>query len=215
MEYKYGRFAIHNLMLYVCSTMLAVYFLQQLIGVPVVQYLFLSRGALLSGQIWRIITFIFIPPMSSPFWLLITLYFYYYIGSTLENQWGAFKFNLYYVTGIVAAVLAALIGGMGDATYLNLSLFLAFAQLFPDTEFMLFFFLPVKAKWLAWLDWGLFAVQFFFGGFSTKMTILFAVANFMLFFGKDFINDIRYNLKYRGTRNNYRKAMRDNDRRGR
>lgn len=215
MEYKYGRFAIHNLMVYVCSTMLAVYFLQMLLGLPVIQYLVLSRGALLQGQIWRIITFIFVPPASSPFWLLISLYFYYYIGSSLEHQWGAFKFNLYYLTGIVFAVFAALIAGFGDVTYLNLSLFLAFAQLFPDTEFLLFFILPVKAKWLAWADWGLFAIQFLLGGFSTKMTILFAVANFLLFFGQDFINDIRYYFRYRGTRNNYRKSMRDNDRRGR
>ncbi|MEG0853211.1 MAG: hypothetical protein RSF82_05025 [Angelakisella sp.] len=215
MEYKYGRFAIHNLMIYICSTMLAVYFLQMLIRIPVIQYLSLYRGALLQGQIWRVITFIFIPPMSSPFWLLISLYFYYFIGSSLEHQWGAFKFNLYYFTGIVATVLAALISGYGDATYLNLSLFLAFAQLFPDTEFMLFFIIPVKAKWLAYLDWALFAWNFLFGSFSVKVTILFAIANFMLFFGKDFINDIRYNLKYRDTRNNYRKAMRDNDRRGR
>lgn len=215
MEYKYGRFAIHNVMMYICSTMLAVYFLQMLIGVPVIQYLTLSRSALMHGQIWRIITFIFVPPMSSPFMMLISLYFYYFIGNTLEQQWGAFKFNLYYLTGIVAAVCAALISGYGDVTYLNLSLFLAFAQLFPDTEFLLFFFLPIKAKYMAYLDWALFALQFLFGGFSTKMTILFAVANFMIFFGKDFINDIRSYFMYRGTRNNYRRQMRDNDRRGR
>ncbi|MEG1777907.1 MAG: hypothetical protein RR209_02925, partial [Angelakisella sp.] len=71
------------------------------------------------------------------------------------------------------------------------------------------------AKYMAYLDWALFALQFLFGGFSTKITILFAVANFMIFFGKDFINDIRSYFMYRGTRNNYRRQMRDNDRRGR
>lgn len=216
LEYKYGRFAVHNLMIYICATMLAVYLLQYVAGVPVVPYIALSRDALLRGQIWRLITFIFVPPASSPFWLLISLYFYYFIGNSLEQYWGAFKFNLYYLAGILFAIAAALLSGYGNVEYLNLSLFLAFAQLFPDTEFMIFFVLPVKAKYLAYIDWAFFGIQLLFGSFSTKIAVLFAVGNFMLFFGRDFIDGFRHFRRYNNsTRVNFRRQMRDNDRRGR
>lgn len=216
LEYKYGRYAIHNLMIYICTTMLAVYFLQYMLGLPIVQNIMLVRAGLFRGQIWRLITFVFVPPGSSPFWLLISLYFYYTIGSALEQHWGAFKFNMYYLSGILFAIVAALFTGFGDVQYLNLSLFLAFAQLFPDTEFMLFFILPVKAKYLAWLDWALFGFQFLFGGISTKVTVLFAVGNFLLFFGREFFDGFRSFRRYNNaTRVNFRRAMRDKERKDR
>jgi len=211
LEYKYGRYAIHNLMVYITTTMLAIYFLQNLLNVPILQYTILTRAGLMRGEIWRIITFIFTPPMASPFWILLSLYFYYFIGSSLENQWGAFKFNIYYLTGIIGMVIAALISGYGDVQYLNLSLFLAFAQLFPDTEFMLFFILPIKAKYLAYFDWVLFGFGFLFGSFNAKMAILFSVLNFLLFFGGDFINTIKRKNSYRQTRNNFRRANNNNN----
>lgn len=216
LEYKYGRFAIHNLMAYLCATTLAVYFLQMIVTVPLGGYMALTRDALLHGQIWRLVTFLFVPPMSSPLWTLIALYFYYSIGNTLEQHWGAFKFNLYYASGILFAIAAALIGGYGNVSYLNLSLFLAFAQLFPDTEFLIFFVLPVKAKYLAYLDWALFAVNFVFGSFSTKVVILFAIGNFLLFFGKDFWDGLRRFKRYNNaTRVNFRREMNRRDREGR
>ncbi len=101
-----------------------------------------------------------------PFALLISLYFYYWIGSTLERQWGTAKFNLYYISGtlltVLGVVLASLITGNPYLTaagtgYVNLSMFFAFAFLFPDTTVLLFFILPVKMKWLAYLDGALFA----------------------------------------------------------
>ena len=216
LEYKYGRYAIHNLMSYICVTMLAVYFLQMLLRAPIIPFLSLSRGALLQGQVWRLITFIFIPPISTPFFTLISLYFYYFIGNSLEQQWGVFKFNLYYATGIIFAIIAALISGYGTVTYLNLSLFLAFAQLFPDTQFMLFFFIPIKAKYLAYFNLFVFGIQFFMGGWSAKLAILLAVANFLLLFGRDFIDGLRRFRKYNNaTRVNFRREMRERDRRNR
>ncbi len=207
-QLRFGRYAIHNLMMYVCSTMLAVYFLQYMLYIPVISWLDLSRSALLHGEVWRLITFIFIPPNNSPFWLLFSLYFYYFIGNSLEGAWGSFRFNIYYLFGMLFAIAAALITGYGSNQWLNLSLFLAFAQLFPDSEFLIFFVLPVKAKYLAYVDWVLFALGFLFGGWSNRVTILFAIANFLLFFGKDFIDSIRNYFRYRDTRRNFRKNMR-------
>ena len=129
-------------------------------------FLTFNLNALLHGEVSRLVTFVFVPAYSSPFALLISLYFYYWIGSTLERQWGTAKFNMYYISGalltVLGVVLASLITGNPYLTaagtgYVNLSMFLAFAFLFPDTQLLLFFFIPVKIKWLAYLDGALFA----------------------------------------------------------
>ena len=129
-------------------------------------FLAFNLNGLLHGEIWRIVTFIFYPSSGSPFWLLISLYFYYWIGSTLERQWGTAKFNLYYFSGmlltVLGTILASIITGnnfitVAGTTYVNLSMFFAFAMLFPDTTVLFMFFLPVKMKWLAYLDGALFA----------------------------------------------------------
>ena len=215
LEYKYGRYAIHNLMLYVVVTMLAVYFMQYFLGMPMYRWLSLTRDGLMHGQIWRLVTFIFLPPNTSPIWMVFFLYFSYLIGNSLEQHWGAFKFNLYYLLGILFLVASALISGGTTVEYLNLSLFLAFAQLFPDTQFMLFFFIPVKAKWLAWADWALFGFNLIIGivtfNWPLVLSILFTVANFLLFFGGDLYNQLRYRFGYNSTRNNFRRAMRENE----
>ena len=133
-------------------TMLCVYAMTYIFGVPLVSYLGLSLPTLLSGQVWRLVTFIFIPPATSVIGLAFTLYFYYFVGSALENEWGSFEFNVYYLFGMVGAIIAALLSGYADNTYLNLSLFLAFAQLFPEERLMLFYLIPVKVKWLAYVE---------------------------------------------------------------
>ena len=147
----------------------AVYILSMLTAASdpsALAFLTFNLNGLLHGEVWRIVTYIFYPSSSSPFWLLISLYFYYWIGSTLERQWGTAKFNLYYFSGmlltVLGAVLASLVTGnyyitVAGTTYVNLSMFFAFAMLFPDTTVLFMFFLPVKMKWLAYLDGALFA----------------------------------------------------------
>ena len=195
MEYKYGRYAIKNLMMYITVTMLAVYVLNFMLNVPIIPSLFFSRGAIMHGQIWRLITFIFIPPLNtSVFMVAIAMYFYYSVGTTLESYWGSFKFNIYYLLGIIGAIVAGFISGYGDTTYLNLSLLLAFSQLFPDQQFLLFFIIPIKAKYLGYFNLLLFALAFLTGNFATKMAIVFSLINFFLFFGSDFMNDMKYRI---------------------
>ena len=53
----------------------------------------LDRSFLLRGQVWRLVTFLFLPPSSSPLWILFNLYFYCLLGRGLEQQWGVFRFN--------------------------------------------------------------------------------------------------------------------------
>lgn len=217
LERKYGRFAVPNLMIYITLTMLAVYILQGVVGIPVMPWLAFSRAAILRGQIWRLITFVFSPPGSGVLTVVIALYFYYFIGSSLENAWGAFQFNVYYLFGILGAIIAGFISGSTTNTYLNLSLFLAFAQLYPEQRVLLFFIIPVKVKWLAWADWALFGLQFLAGVFygfvykdwSTCAAILMSLLNFFLFFGPGFADRWKNNRRYSATRRNWRREMGD------
>ena len=154
------RFGIPNLMRVIVIGNVAVYVLMLLTmraDANALSFLYLDGSKVLRGEIWRIVTFIFVPASSSPFWLAISLYFYYWIGSTLERQWGTAKFNLYYISGalltVLGVVLASLITGNPYLTaagtgYVNLSMFFAFATLYPNLQFLLFFIIPVKAKLL-------------------------------------------------------------------
>ena len=141
------------------------------------QYLAMDAGAVMHGQIWRVVTFLMQPPSSSPIFMVFALYLYYMIGQHLEATWGAFRFNLYFFTGVLFHVIAAFIAyfvtgisfPIGTA-YLNLSLFFAFAAMYPDMEFLFFFVLPIKVKWLAIIDGVLFGytiVQAFLPAYST------------------------------------------------
>lgn len=168
-----------------------------------------DRSAILRGQIWRIVTFVFIPPNSSPFFIFLSLYFYWLIGSSLENQWGAFRFNVFYLCGVIGTMLFGFITGYATNYYLNLSLFFAFALIFPDFQLMLFFILPVKVKYLALLD----AIGFFWmlltAGWPQKIALLVAIGNILLFFWKDFKNNInnwyrRYKFRRDLNNNRYR-----------
>ena len=147
-------------------------------------FLYFNRELILRGQIWRVLTFIFIPPKQSLLFILFALYFYYILGTALENRWGSRRFNLYYLVGILGNILGGFILGFNDNTFLNMSLFLAFACLYPDFEIMLFFFLPVKMKYVAIADAVLLLLQFFRSTGAVKLCMLFSMLPFFLFFGK-------------------------------
>ena len=211
LERKLRRFAISDLMKYIVFGQAAVYLLMLIwptVGYRLYSAITLSRSALLRGQIWRIVTFVFAPPNSSPLFIIFALYFYYMIGAGLEARWGKVKFNLYYLIGMAAAVIACLITGYAGNTYLNLSLFFAYAALYPDVEVLLFMILPVKMKVLAVLDAALYTWQFIVGNASTRVTILLCLANVFLFLGGDIVGTIRRESHYRKTRYNFRKTMR-------
>ena len=157
LEKKFGRYAIHNLMYYVIILYALGYVINVMAPDFYTGYLSLDPTAILHGQIWRIVTFIIYPPSTGLFFFLISMYLYYSIGKVLELQWGAFRFNLYLLTGMLLHVVAAFlscyvfganIGPMFGTYYLNYSLFFAFAATYPNMQFLLFFIIPIKAKWL-------------------------------------------------------------------
>lgn len=147
----------------------------------------LDPSLVMKGEVWRLVTFLFIPPTTSPIWLLFTLYFYYMVGSTLEHEWGPFKFNIYYLLGVLGTIGAAFLGGTGSAMFLNLSLIFAFSYLFPNYQMLIFFMLPVKIKYLS-MFYALTLVLMFLGNpVYGLITVSGSVLNFLLFFGKDII----------------------------
>src|SRR5690606_18266515 len=120
-----------------------------------------------------------------PFWIIFTLYFYYMIGTSLEHEWGAFKFNVYYFIGVLGTIAGAFLGGLGTSTFLNLSLIFAFAYLFPIYQIMIFFFFPVKIKYLALFYAAGLVFTFALMPIVGLITVLGSAVNFILFFWKD------------------------------
>lgn len=162
LERKFGRYAINNLMYYIIILYIGGYLIDMLNPGFFYAYLSLNVEAILHGQIWRLVTFLAQPMDTSIIFLAFALHLYYMIGQHLEAQWGAFRFNLYFFAGVLFHITAAFVvyfvTGVSmpiGTTYLNLSLFFAFAALYPNVEFLLFFIIPVKVKYLALFD-GLF-----------------------------------------------------------
>ncbi len=204
LERKYGRDAISGLMKYIVAANLAV-FLLEVINPGLEANLMLIPQAVMKGQVWRLVTFILIPPATSAFWILFTLYFYYIIGMGLEQAWGSFKFNIYYLVGMIATIIVSLIGGSpATGVFINLTLFLAFASIYPNHEVLLFFILPVKVKYLGILNAVLLAQQFIMGGIGIKLMILASLANYFIFFGKDFIELFKAKKKVKKNKEKFK-----------
>lgn len=163
LEKKFGKYAISNLMWYIILLYGVGFVIQMIMPAFYSNYLALDARAILHGQVWRIVTFLIQPPTGSIWFIIFSLYLYYMIGTQLERSWGAFRFNLYFFMGVlfhvIAAIVVYLVTGLSlplGTSYLNLSLFFAFAMLYPDVEFLLFFVIPIKVKYLAWLNGAFF-----------------------------------------------------------
>ena len=157
----------------------------------VIYYLALYPKAVLQGQLWRLVTFVFIPASSGVLTLLF-LYFYYFIGSVMEREWGRAKFSLYFFMGMLFTVVYSfavyfLTGKSPDpysvAEYIYLSMFFTFATYYPDVQVLLFFILPIKIKWLAWVDAVFFVYSVFTLPFPNSLLPVVAILNYLLFCG--------------------------------
>ncbi|MBF7097719.1 rhomboid family intramembrane serine protease [Alkalibacter mobilis] len=210
LERKIRKYAIHNLMYYIVVLTGLVFLLSMFFGGNFVNRLYFSPELIMRGEFWRVITFIFIPPSNSIIWIIFALYFYYMIGRTLEQQWGTARFNLYYAFGVLGTVVASLLtGNIGTPTYLNLSLFMAFAHLFPDFQVLLFLIIPVKMKYLAYLNWFFFGYSILVGTPSQRVAAIVALANFFIFFYSDFTRKMRIRNNSKDTRSNFNKQIRE------
>lgn len=201
------RFSIPNLMTYVVGGM-AICFVLNMFGLNVYAWFGLSRSAIFRGEIWRLVTFIFLPNTSSIISLVFSLYFYYLIGNALQGQWGTSRFTAFYLFGVIGTIIACLITGSASNTYLNLSLFLAFAAVYPNYQILLFFFIPIKVKYLGIADLIYLVYLLIIGTWPMRAAILFSLLNIILFMGGDMINTLRDESKYWKTRRNFKRTMR-------
>lgn len=202
--YRHPRFGIPNLMQVIVVGNIIVFLLAMFAGWNSISFLSFDLQHILHGELWRLVTFIFVPNNSSPLWLAVSLYFYYFIGSSLEREWGTAKFNLYYFSGVVLTVLstvvASLISGsnfsVAGTGYINMSMFFAFAMLYPETQVLLFFIIPLKIKWLAWIDGGFFLLSILSsilrGDLVGWVAPVIALLNFVVFFWTAICDEINY-----------------------
>ncbi len=188
LERRLGHWAVPNLTL-IMTGALGVTFGMQLLWPGTQWHLVFSRATILDGELWRLVTFLILAPPWHPLFAAFSLYLFYLMGTALEHEWGAFRFNLFILVGYLATVLAGFLlpGGLATNTFLLGSVFLAFAHLFPDFTLHLFFILPVKIKWLALLTWLLYGWTLLTGSGMERALVLAAVANFLLFFGRDIV----------------------------
>lgn len=192
LERKIGWLAIPNLALILVVAMgavwLADFVLVRLEVIPLSYYLQFNRTLVLRGEVWRVLTFIFVPENDGTLFVFLTLYFFWFMGSTLEAEWGAFRFTIYYLMGYLGSLASGFIMGFTTNYYLNLSLFLAFAILNSEVKVLLFFFFPIKVKWLALLDFVIILIDLILGSWIARVAILFALLNVILFFWKPLYN---------------------------
>lgn len=159
LERKFGKYAIPNLMFYIIILYALGFVLNMVAPSFYYEQLSLNMHAIMQGEVWRLVTFIVQPPNTNLLFVVFTLYLYYMIGRQLEYAWGVFRFNLYFFMGVLFHILAAvLVYVIFDASlpmgtyYLNMSLFFAYAALYPNQRFYILALIPVKVKWLAWID---------------------------------------------------------------
>jgi hypothetical protein len=181
LERVFGRFAIPNLIQFIVGGMAIVWVMSQ-VRPGIVARLTLDTVAVRHGEVWRLVTFLFFPGARDPIWVMISLYLTWWIGSSLDAHWGAFKFNAYYLLGAIGTIGAALIAGPTSNEWLNASLFLAFATVFPEVQMLVAFIIPVRVKWLGLVTAGFLGYEAITNGWDTRAAILAAFGNYVLFF---------------------------------
>lgn len=198
LERKLGRFAIPNLTVYLLIGYVigfgVMYLMPEMVG-----YLTLEPALILRGQVWRLISWVLIPPTTNLISLVFLVLLYYSLGTALERTWGSFRYNVYIFSGLLFTVLAVFglyafyyfrygvevplsVIGLIGTNYITMSIFLAFAAIYPNMEVMLYFILPIKMKWMALVYVGLAGYDFLNGGIGIRVAIGASLLNFVIFF---------------------------------
>ena len=185
LERKYGRYGIPNLTNILVAGQILVFAIELFIDRTITAWVGLNRFFLLQGQIWRAITFVFIPfSGGSILSVVLGIYFTWFVGTALEKEWGDFRYTLYFLLGMVGTVLACLLTGVTASTYcLSLSLLLAFAMLYPEVQLLLFFVIPIRVKYFGFFAAALWVFSFLSAPLAGKLSYLLSMLNVWAFFG--------------------------------
>jgi hypothetical protein len=194
LEQRFGRYTFPYLLPVLLAGQALVYLATTTGQVGLDQLILVGAGLRQGGMEWiRAFTFMVTPMADSPLWFALGLYVTWLIGSALERQWGEFRFGVYLGTGWLATVLVAWLFPWMPVTnvFIMGSLTLAFARLFPDVEFLLFFVLPVKVKYIGWVMWGFYGLQLLSGPAPVRAVLLAGILPYLLFFGKETVTDLQ------------------------
>ncbi len=207
LEKKYGHWGLEGLIRHISLLMLLVFFLDRS-GMLPYHMLYLHRDAIMSGQLWRIFTFLLIPGSTNFLFLIFELSILVMCADGLEAKWGTFKLTVYYAVGAVSNILVVLM--MPEVQlgshYMYMSLYLGFATLYPDHELLLYMVLPIKIKYLAMISGAIMIYNFALGPAYLKIAIALTVGNYLLFFAGDAIAAIRHNRRQYARAAEFEKA---------
>lgn len=227
LERKFGKYAIKNLTRYMIIGY-AIGYLIYAFAPTVYYYLMLVPSLVLEGQVWRLVTWVITPPSYDHFILMIIeLWFYYFIGTLLENTMQSFLYNLYIFGGLFFTMLGSVLGYIlcvyvfnvpmtlsllstsATTEYICLSLFLAVSVYYPDMEILLSFLIPVKMKWLSILYIVFTVYSFIKASMMGRIYIVMSLLNFIIFYfcTRDFRHLSPQRIK---RKRNYRKQVRVN-----
>lgn len=207
LEQKYGHWGLEGLIRYISMLMLVVFFLDRS-GMLPYHMLYLHRDSILSGQVWRIFTFLLIPFSSNFLFLIFELSILVMCADGLEAKWGTFKLTAYYMAGAVANIIVVLIlpEVQFGSYFIYMSLFLGFATIYPDYEILLFLILPIKIKYLAMVSGGLMIYNLAVAPLYVKIAIALTVGNYLLFFAPAAVSTIRHNRRQYARSTEFEKA---------
>ncbi|MEP7078502.1 MAG: rhomboid family intramembrane serine protease [Chthoniobacterales bacterium] len=211
LERRFGFLAIPGLIRIVVA-FTALVFVLALLNPEYVGVLSLDPVAVRHGQIWRLFTYIFLPRTFHPVWIVFALWFLWYIGEGLERAFGPFRLTLYFLIGMLGTTVAAWFFGADFSNrFLAASLFYAFARFYPDEVIYVFFILPLKIKWVAWISAALLFYGFFVNSTSYRIALVVALSNYLIFFGRDIFYEARHRKEVSSRRKRFDVQSRDVD----
>ena len=216
LEARFGHLAIPGLPTYIAGFSALCFILMQ-IDRDYVSFLMFDRQRILQGEVWRLFTFFFIPHTGSilplPGWINAAFYvvFLIWMGSGLDQAWGAFRTNVYCLVGWAAIATGAFFfGGFFAPILWTESMFLAFAWFYGDSQILLYFF-PVKVRWMAWFSVAYMTFLCVFGGLGMLVSVLAALTNYFLFFGKANFEMARQEQEHTARREKFRRELRTSE----
>jgi len=216
LERKFGRWAIPNVTVFLIVgqvLIFAVMTIRAREGGNLLANVVLDPAKVAEGEVWRLITFLFIPFGGGFIWVIFSWILFYLFGTSLEQQWGTFRYNIFLLIGYVANVAAAFLawGVVGHSVpasnmFLYSTVFLAFARLFPDFTINIYFVLPIKIKWLALLMWLWLGYALLTADGMGRLLVIASVMNYLLFFGREHWRDVRHGQQRRSYQSKVTKA---------
>lgn len=214
LERRFGFLAIPGLLRYVAA-LTALVFILYMLDPHYLDLMELKPAAVKRGEVWRLITYIFIPQLGSlipaPNWFnaAFSVLFLIWVGDRLEEAWGSFKLNLYFLLGMLGTTIAAFIFGQNFSNGMLLSgIFFAFARFYPDMVIFFAYILPLKVKWIAWIYAVILFLQFLLGSMAFRSAALVALANYLIFFGPEIIHAARHRKEVSTRRRRFENQVR-------